>query len=90
MLHQVKDLSPDQRRTVESLLGRPLAEDESISIKGIRPAAILSPGLSPEERVAALENLHKYFEEVDAQRQPVSEQEEENIIVEALRSTRPD
>jgi hypothetical protein len=44
MLHHVKDLSPEQRRAVENLLGRPVAEDESVSIKGIRPSAIIPPG----------------------------------------------
>lgn len=33
MFHDVKDLSPEQKRAVESLLGRPVAEDESVSIK---------------------------------------------------------
>ena len=33
MLHHVKDLSPEQRRAVENLLGRPVAEDESVSIR---------------------------------------------------------
>jgi hypothetical protein len=89
MLHNVKDLSPDQRRAVENLLGRPVAEDESVSIKGIRPAAIVPPRLSSEERSEALANLRCYFAKVDAQRKPVSEAEEAEIINEALRSTRP-
>ena len=89
MVHHVKDLSPDQRQTVENLLGRPVAEDESVSIKSIRPSAILPPQLSPEERIEALEKLRQYFAKVDAQRKPVSEAEEDQIINEALRSTRP-
>jgi hypothetical protein len=89
MLHHVKDLSPEQRRTVEDLLGRPVAEDESVSIKGIQPSAILPPRLSPREREEAMEKLHQYFAKIDARRKPVSEAEEEEIINEALRSTRP-
>jgi|HubBroStandDraft_5_1064220.scaffolds.fasta_scaffold401987_1 hypothetical protein len=89
MLHHVKDLSPDQRRTVENLLGRSVADDESVSIKSIRPATILPPQLSPDESVEALDKLNKYFAKVDSQRRPVSEAEEEEIINEALRSTRP-
>ena len=89
MLHHVKDLSPDQRRAVENLLGRSVADDELVSIKSIRPAAILPPQLSPEERVEALDRLRRYFAKVDSQRRPVSEAEEEEIINEALRSTRP-
>jgi hypothetical protein len=89
MLHHVKDLSPDQKRAVENLLGRPVSEDESVSIKSIRPSVIIPPQLSAEERKVALENLRRYFAKVDAQRRPVSDGEEEEIINEALRSTRP-
>jgi len=89
MLHDVKDLSPEQRRAVENLLGRPVADDESVSIKGIRPSAIIPSRLSSEERKEALAKLQRYFAKVDAQRKPVSDTEEEEIINEALRSTRP-
>jgi hypothetical protein len=33
MTHRVKDLSPDQKMAIESLLGRSIAEDEEISIR---------------------------------------------------------
>ena len=89
MLHDVKDLSPEQRRAVENLLGRPVAEDESVSIKGIRPSAIIPSRLSSEERKEALASLQRYFAKVDAQRMPVTEAEEEEIINQALRSTSP-
>jgi len=89
MLHHVKDLSPDQKRAIENLLGHPVSEDESVSIKSIRPSAIIPPQLSPDEREKALDKLRRYFAKVDAQRTPVSEKEEEEIINEALRSTRP-
>jgi hypothetical protein len=89
MLHHVKDLSPEQRQAVENLLGRPVGEDESVSIKGIRPSAIIPSRLSTDERKEALEKLRRYFAKVDAQRKPVSDAEEEEIINEALRSTRP-
>lgn len=89
MVHHVKDLSPDQRRAVENLLGRPVADDESVSVKSVRPSAVLPPRLSTDERVEALEKLRQYFAKVDSQRRPVSEAEEEEIINQALRSTRP-
>ncbi len=66
MLHQVKDLTPEQRQAVESLLGRPVAQDESVSIKGIRPSLNNTPQLSPRERQDALEKLCRYFAKVDA------------------------
>lgn len=89
MLHHVKDLSADQRHTVENLLGHRVADDESVSIKSIRPATILPPQLSPGERDEALEKLRHYFDKVDAQRQLVSAAEEEEVMNEALRTTRP-
>ena len=33
MIHKAKDLSPDQKMAIESLLGRSVAEDEAISIR---------------------------------------------------------
>jgi hypothetical protein len=87
MLYQVKDLSPDQKRAAEMLLGRPIAEDEAVSIKSLGPTTIISSKLSPEERVEALRALEHRFA---AERRPeFSEEEEEAITNEALRSTRP-
>ena len=45
--------------------------------------------LAPEQRFEALANLEAHFARVDATRAPVSEEEAEEIINEALRSTRP-
>ena len=65
MIHKAKDLSPDQRTAIESLIGQTLAEKDD----SCRPGGA--------------------FARVDAQRQPVSDEEAEAIINEALRSTRP-
>jgi hypothetical protein len=89
MTHRVKDLSPEQKVAVESLLGQPLSEDDSVSIKALPSTAIIRAHLSEEQRNAALEKLNRYFARLDAQRQPVSREEEAEIIAEALRSTRP-
>lgn len=35
MIHKAKDLSPDQKMAIESLLGRSVAEDEAISIRAL-------------------------------------------------------
>ena len=35
MIHKVKDLSPDQRLTLEGLLGRAIGEHEQISVRSI-------------------------------------------------------
>ncbi len=33
MIHKAKDLSPDQKMVIESLIGRSVTEDEAISIR---------------------------------------------------------
>jgi hypothetical protein len=35
MIHSVKDLSPDQRLTIESLLGHPVSEEEQVSVSTV-------------------------------------------------------
>jgi len=80
MTHSVKDLSIEQKLAIESLLGRRVSDDEQISLTTVP---------SKEQRVAALEGLNRYFAHVDAHRQPVSEEEAEEIINEAIRSVRP-
>ena len=84
MIHKAKDLSPDQRAAIESLLGRRILEDETISVR-----AIESPSLSDERKRELVEQLKKYFAEVDARRKPGSSEEAEEIINDAMRSVRP-
>lgn len=40
MIHNAKDLSPEQRIALESLLGRPIAPNEVISIQAVPSAAV--------------------------------------------------
>jgi hypothetical protein len=84
MIRNAKDLSPDQKAAIESLLGRRVLEDEDISVR-----AIQRPALSDQRRQELLEQLRKYFAEVDARRKPASAEEAEEILTEAIRSTRP-
>ena len=50
MLHLVKDLSPEQRLAIESLIGRRLQDDEGLFIQTSR---ILKEAPAGEERVRA-------------------------------------
>jgi DNA-binding NarL/FixJ family response regulator len=86
MLYQVKDLSPEQRRAAEILLGHPVSENEAVSIKSLGPATIIPSKLSPEDCVKALRALEQRF--ATANRPEVGQEEEEAIVDEALRSTR--
>jgi hypothetical protein len=84
MIRSAKDLSPDQRNVIESLLGRRVLEDEAISIR-----AIESPALTDQRRQELAEELRRYFAEVDSRRSPGSAEEAEEILTEAIRSSRP-
>jgi len=84
MIRDVKDLSPGQKLAVESLLGRSVSEQETVSVQAFQATAI-----SDRRRREIAEALRQYFAEVDAKRQPVSAEEADDIINEAMRSSRP-
>jgi len=84
MIVDAKDLSPNQKAVIESLLGRRVLENEAISLR-----AIEAPVLSDQLRCELADKLRKYFAEVDARRKPGSAEEAEEILDEAMRSTRP-
>jgi hypothetical protein len=84
MIRDVKDLSPDEKVAVENLLGRSLSEQETVSVQAFEP-----PALSDQRRREIVEALQQYFADVDAKRQPVSAEEADDMINEAMRSSRP-
>jgi hypothetical protein len=84
MIRNARDLSPDQKAAVESLLGRRVLEDEAISVRVIE-----QPALSEERKHELAEELKKYFAAVDARRKPGSPEEADDILNEAMRSVRP-
>ena len=84
MIRDVKDPSPDQKMAVETLLGRPVSEQETVSVQAFQP-----PAISDQRRREIVESLRQYFAEVDAKRRPVSAEEADDIINEAMRSSRP-
>jgi hypothetical protein len=53
MIHKAKDLSPDQKVAIESLLGRSVAEDEAISVR------TLASGSAPEWLVQSWESAKR-------------------------------
>ncbi|MGA2985725.1 MAG: hypothetical protein ABSG32_18095 [Terriglobia bacterium] len=84
MIHKAKDLSPEQKVAIESLIGRHVEDDEAISVRAIEP-----PALSDQQKHELAEHLRKYFAAVDARRHPGSATEAEDILTEAIRSSRP-
>lgn len=84
MIHNAKDLSPDQKALIENLLGRRMLENEAISVRAFQPAA-----LSDERRSELARELEQYFADIDKKREPGSADEADAIITEAIRSARP-
>jgi hypothetical protein len=67
MIHKAKDLSPDQKTVIESLLGRSVAEDEAISIRTL--ASVSPPQWLQEswESAKRLDLDRLSTEEIDAE-----------------------
>ena len=59
MWHKVKDLSPDQRLAIESLVGRGLRDDEGLNIQ---PSRVLKEAPEAEERFRAYK---QYLDQID-------------------------
>jgi len=84
MIHQVRDLSPEQRAAVELLLGRPLDEKEAVSVQAFEPVPV-----SEQQRREISANLRRLLAEVDAGLRLGTGENTEEIFVEAMRSSRP-
>ena len=69
MICNAKDLSPDQKAVIETLLGRRIQEDEAVSVRTFEPVVV-----SHQRRLEIANELRKYFAEVNAARKPVSEE----------------
>ncbi|MGA3212583.1 MAG: hypothetical protein ABSD20_14855 [Terriglobales bacterium] len=85
MIHNVNDLLPEEKRAVEKLVGRALSGQDDISIRVLRPAS----QLSAERRLEILDGLKAYFAQIDSQQEAVSHEQADEVIDEALRSSRP-
>jgi hypothetical protein len=85
MVHHVKDLSSDQRRAIESLLGRSLRENESVTI---RPAVVRKDAPQGEERARLAQHYQKHLDALAERVRDVPEEEIDLAIDEAIRKTR--
>jgi hypothetical protein len=84
MAFLAKDLSPQQRQAIESLLGRSMSEKEAVTIRAYEPAAV-----SAQRRAEIIARMEAYFTELDATREPTSVDEADAVFEEAMRQTRP-
>jgi hypothetical protein len=67
MIHRAKDLSPDQKMAIESLLGRVVAEDEAISIRTVAPSSAPEWLQKSWDSAKWLESDRLSMEEIDAE-----------------------
>lgn len=84
MIHEARDLSPEQRAAVELLLGRPLDEKEAVCVQAFEPVPV-----SEQQRREVSAELRKLLAEVDVSLRLAAGQNSEEIFVEAMRSSRP-
>ena len=86
MLHKVRDLPSEARGIVENLIGRSMTEDETFSI---RPMRLQKEGANPDTAREAAGRLEQYFSEIDSQHPPVSSDQANDALDEAMRHVRP-
>jgi hypothetical protein len=65
MIHSVKDLSPDQKLAIESLLGRPISEDEQVSVRTLPASPEWLMSIQQDARKKGTDKLTT--EEIDAE-----------------------
>jgi hypothetical protein len=65
MIHSVKDLSPDQKAAIESLLGRPISEGEQVSVRAVPASPEWLTSIQQDARNNGTNQLT--MEEIDAE-----------------------
>jgi hypothetical protein len=65
MIHSVKDLSPDQKLAIESLLGRPISEEERVSVRTVPASPEWLMSIQRDSRDTGTDKLT--MEEIDAE-----------------------
>jgi len=85
MIHQVKDLSPNQRAAIENLLGRTLRDEESLTI---RPARILKDAPTGKERARAFRGYRENLDLLANRVKDIQEDAIDAVIDEALHAVR--
>ena len=84
-LRSARTLPPPQRIALEQLLGRPLADDEAISVRAYQP----HEAPTPEQQRTISNELRQYFAKIDEKTQNIPDNEQQEILDEAIRSVRP-
>jgi hypothetical protein len=85
LIHKARELKAQTRAAVEAELGRPLKDDEDVSIMAFE--AHEAP--TGEARSRAGQKLETYFKRIDEQTATVTEEDAESALQEALKRARP-
>jgi hypothetical protein len=85
LIHKAAELRPQTRAALEAELGRPLQDDEEVSIMAFLPHA--AP--MGETRREAARRLEEHLTRIDEKTKSVPEGEIEDALDDALRSVRP-
>jgi hypothetical protein len=85
MVHNVKDLSPDQRLVIEGLLGRALHDEESLTI---RPARVLKDAPTGAERTRLFRTYLDHLDALAGRMKDVPEAEIDAAIDDAVQHVR--
>ena len=82
VMHRARDLSPDERRMVETLLGRAVQEDENISLRAFR-GDVIKVAPTGQVREDAYRRLRKRIDDTARRTESVPEEEIDAAIDEA-------
>jgi hypothetical protein len=84
-LRSARELTPPVRSALEQLLGRPLKDNEAVSVRAYQP----HEGPTPDEQKIIAGELLRYFAIIDEKTEDIPESEQDEILDEAIRSVRP-
>lgn len=84
-IRNVPELEPAAKEWVQKLVGRPLRDDEQVSVRvfSVRP-----PG-TPPERQAAAAKLDQLLDRMAQNMKDASDEEFDNALDEAMKAVRP-
>lgn len=86
-IHRAADLSADERRVLERLLGRALAESESVQVRALR-GQVLQEAPTGERRESAYQTLLEHMRNMSSRTESVPEEVLNAEIEEALAEVR--
>ena len=85
LINKASELRPETRAALEAELGRPLEDDEEVSIMAFRP----HEAPAGEARADARHDLEQHLQRIDQKTKGVPDAEKESALNEANRNARP-